>query len=113
MEYMREILSLGHSLATWSLVGRSLSGILVRVCPVCQTAQTSFIADLARNVREYSIQPDDLAVQFLVCVGNHMVFLIGRHHQVGEALPYTIEEKTTVFALGRLWGLGEFLEKKG
>jgi hypothetical protein len=41
-----------------------------------------------------------------------MVLLVGRHHQVGQALSDAIEEETTVFALGRLGGLGEFLEKK-
>lgn len=78
-----------------------------------QTAQTSLVADLARDVREHSIQPNDLTVQFLVCVGNHMVLLISRHHQVGEALSYAIKEETTVLALGRLWGLGEFLINEG
>jgi hypothetical protein len=45
-----------------------------------QTAQTSFFADLACNVWEYGIQPDDLAVQFLVRVRNDVVLLVGGHH---------------------------------
>jgi hypothetical protein len=79
---VRQILSMGHGFPARTLVGCCLCSTLVGVCPVGQTAQTSFLADLACNVWENGIQADDLAVQFLVRIGDYVVFLIGGHHQV-------------------------------
>jgi hypothetical protein len=93
---------LRSSLSARTLAGGGLGSISIRVGPMVETSKSSFFAYFAGNERKYRIQPHDLAVQFIVCVGNHMVFLIGCQHKIGEGMSNTIEKDAAAFTLWRL-----------
>ena len=111
LEGLRQIRPVDHSFPTRPFSRCGLCSGLVGIGPMRKATQTSFLADLIGNVGEHGIQPNDLAVQLFIRIGNDVVLLVSRHHEVGKVLSHAIEEEPAVFTLGRLGGLGELLQK--
>lgn len=48
-----------------------------------ETAQAGLLADLPCDVRENRVEAIELMVELVVRIGDYVVLLVGRHHQIG------------------------------
>jgi hypothetical protein len=80
---------------------------------VGEAAQTGLLADLTGYEREYGVKAVKLVIKLIIGIGDDMVLLVRRYHEIGHGFPDAVKEQPAILALLRLnCGRGILLRKR-